>query len=61
MNALIAASAVSQKGPELLQAIELPVAIIGQRVALEVLVNFGAEFLLQSIRVEPEQALDAVA
>mmetsp|Transcript_13414 Transcript_13414/g.34213 ORF Transcript_13414/g.34213 Transcript_13414/m.34213 type:complete len:299 (+) Transcript_13414:546-1442(+) len=53
--------AVLQERPKLLQAVQVAILIVAQREVLEVVENVCPELLLQSVAVEPEKALEAIA
>lgn len=51
---------VLEEGPELLQTVQRSAVVIFQRLCLEVLEHILAEFLLQTVAVEPKQALQPI-
>lgn len=52
---------VSEICPELLETVQLALVIVLQRLCLELLVQLWPELALQTVAVESEQALEAVA
>jgi hypothetical protein len=52
---------VLEEGPEFLQAVKLTVLVVLERLLLELGEQVRAEFLLEAVAVEAEQALQAVS